>query len=218
MGASMDDVAYVAVVYLASVFSVITAGSMSRRLGPVRFMQIALLVSAAGVALLAAGHIVAAIIAAVLFGLAAGPVMVSSSQILARGPSAVRLCRGRRAALGRQPRGHRRPHRLGRADRCAVATLCGTSRLGRGHGAVRYGCGFGRTALAALARLYDCHRDGRQRCWLERRLHLRMRAPAGRAGEFVGAATFFVFLGSVLWPTLFRQLPFSRSPIRWAMR
>ena len=32
------------------------------------------------------------------------------------------------------------------------------------------------------------------------------RAPPGRAGEFVGATSFFVFLGPVLWPTLFRQL------------
>jgi MFS family permease len=32
------------------------------------------------------------------------------------------------------------------------------------------------------------------------------RAPPGRAGEFVGATSFFVFLGPVLWPTLLRQL------------
>jgi len=32
------------------------------------------------------------------------------------------------------------------------------------------------------------------------------RAPPGRAGEFVGATSFFVFLGPVVWPVLFRGL------------
>jgi len=32
------------------------------------------------------------------------------------------------------------------------------------------------------------------------------RAPPGRAGEFVGATSLFVFLGPVLWPVLFRGL------------
>ena len=32
------------------------------------------------------------------------------------------------------------------------------------------------------------------------------RAPPGRAGEFVGATSFFVFVGPVLWPLLFRGI------------
>jgi MFS family permease len=32
------------------------------------------------------------------------------------------------------------------------------------------------------------------------------RAPPGRAGEFVGATSFFVFLGPVVWPLLFRGI------------
>ncbi|QQS13733.1 MAG: MFS transporter [Rhodospirillales bacterium] len=32
------------------------------------------------------------------------------------------------------------------------------------------------------------------------------RAPPGRAGEYVGATSFFVFLGPVLWPILFRGI------------
>jgi hypothetical protein len=32
------------------------------------------------------------------------------------------------------------------------------------------------------------------------------RAPLGRAGEFVGATSFFVFLGPVLWPVMFRGI------------
>jgi hypothetical protein len=32
------------------------------------------------------------------------------------------------------------------------------------------------------------------------------RAPPGRAGEFVGATSFFVFLGPVLWPVVFRGI------------
>jgi MFS family permease len=32
------------------------------------------------------------------------------------------------------------------------------------------------------------------------------RAPLGRAGEFVGATSFFVFVGPVLWPLLFRGI------------
>ncbi|HKU98367.1 MAG TPA: MFS transporter [Vineibacter sp.] len=32
------------------------------------------------------------------------------------------------------------------------------------------------------------------------------RAPPGRAGEFVGATSFFVFLGPVIWPVLFRGI------------
>ncbi len=32
------------------------------------------------------------------------------------------------------------------------------------------------------------------------------RAPPGRAGEFVGATSFFVFLGPVIWPILFRGI------------
>ncbi|MBX3498833.1 MAG: MFS transporter [Alphaproteobacteria bacterium] len=85
MGATKDDVAYfVAVVYAVSIVAVISAGAITRRLGPIRFTQIALLVSAAGVALLSVGHIAAAIAAAMLIGLGGGPVTVASSQILAR--------------------------------------------------------------------------------------------------------------------------------------
>lgn len=85
MGASKDDVAYfVALVYLTSIFAVLAGGAMTRRLGPIRFTQIALLISASGVALLAAGHIATAILAALLIGIGGGPVTVASSQILAR--------------------------------------------------------------------------------------------------------------------------------------
>lgn len=85
MGASKDDVAYfVALVYLTSIFAVLAGGSMTRRLGPIRFTQIALLVSAAGVALLAIGHIATTILAALLIGIGGGPVTVASSQILSR--------------------------------------------------------------------------------------------------------------------------------------
>lgn len=85
MGLSKHDVAYfVALVYLVSIFAVICAGAITRRLGPIRFTQIALLISACGVTLFAAGHIATAILAAMLIGLGGGPVTVASSQILSR--------------------------------------------------------------------------------------------------------------------------------------
>jgi MFS family permease len=328
MGASKDDVAYfVAIVYLASVVSVITAGSMSRRLGPIRFMQIALLISAAGVALLPIGHIVAAIIAAVLFGLGAGPVTVASSQILARVtpprlsnvtfsimqsgvplgfalsgaalPSIVEAAGWRPAALtvglitaasaiaihplrrlyDDERAAHGRifptlativeplaicwrdpPLRLLclvgmaysamqatvtnfivnygmdhlRFDYVAAGALLSAASLagiaGRiGWGALTDALSRPFAVLAALGvvmalsgtavALAEPHWPR----WLVYTIAVvtgasavgwngvyiaecARRAPSGRAGEFVGATTFFVFLGPVLWPTLFRQL------------
>lgn len=85
MGTSKDDVAYfVALVYLTSIFAVLAAGSMMRRLGPIRFTQIALLISTSGVALLTVGHVATAILAALLIGIGGGPVTVASSHILSR--------------------------------------------------------------------------------------------------------------------------------------
>jgi MFS family permease len=37
------------------------------------------------------------------------------------------------------------------------------------------------------------------------------RAPPGRAGEFVGATSFFVFLGPVLWPVMFRGILYATA-------
>jgi len=86
MGVSKDDVAYfVALVYLTSIFAILASGAMARRLGPIRFTQIALLISASGVALLSVGHIATAMLAALLIGMGGGgPVTVANSQILSR--------------------------------------------------------------------------------------------------------------------------------------
>lgn len=328
MGASKDDVAYfVALVYLTSIFAVLAGGAMTRRLGPIRFTQIALLISASGVALLAAGHIATAILAAMLIGLGGGPVTVASSQILARVtparlsnvtfsikqsgvplgfalsgaalPSIVEAASWRQAALAialitattaiaihplrrlydderasggrifpswatiieplvlcwRDP-----PLRLLclvgmaysatqatvtnfivnygmdhlRLDYVAAGALLSAASLAGIAGRIGWGAlaDASRRPLAVLAALgvvmalsgmAVALAEPHWPRWIVYAIAIVIgasavgwngvyisecarRAPPGRAGEFVGATSFFVFLGPVLWPTLFRQL------------
>ncbi len=84
LGVQPDDVAYfVSIVYVVSIGTAMAGGAMSLRLGPIRLSQLAMLVSAAGCAALAAGSLWLAILAAMLIGLGGGPMTAASSQILA---------------------------------------------------------------------------------------------------------------------------------------
>ncbi|MBX9946996.1 MAG: MFS transporter, partial [Reyranella sp.] len=60
------------------------AGAVSRRTGPIRFIQIGLLIAAMGSVLFAAGGVAAAALSALIVGLGAGPLTIASSHILAR--------------------------------------------------------------------------------------------------------------------------------------
>ena len=78
---------YVAVVYLAAMFSSQWGATLVRRWGPIRTSQAALVVSAAGVLLVATGQGYAAGVGALLIGLGYGPITPASSEMLARATS-----------------------------------------------------------------------------------------------------------------------------------
>lgn len=85
LGVAADDVAYyVSIVYLVSIYSAMAGGPMALRLGPVRLTQCGLLVSAVACLALASGHLVLAVLSAVIIGLGGGPLTAASSQILSR--------------------------------------------------------------------------------------------------------------------------------------
>ena len=85
LGVDATDVAYyVSLVYLAAMISTLGGGAISRRTGPVRFIQIGLVIAAAGSFIFAAGGLAIVAVSAFVVGLGSGPLTVASSHILAR--------------------------------------------------------------------------------------------------------------------------------------
>ncbi len=75
---------YIALVYVAAMFSGLWGAALARRLGPIRTSQCALACSAAGLLLVALAQPVLGVIGAVLIGIGYGPITPSSSEMLAR--------------------------------------------------------------------------------------------------------------------------------------
>ncbi len=75
---------YIALVYFAAMFSSQWGAMLVRRWGPIRTSQVALLLSAAGVLLLAVPSVPVAALGALLVGVGYGPITPASSDILAR--------------------------------------------------------------------------------------------------------------------------------------
>jgi MFS family permease len=75
---------FVALVYLAAMFASPLGAQLVRRWGPIRASQVAQLVSAVGLALLALPSVPAAGLGALLIGLGYGPITPASSQMLSR--------------------------------------------------------------------------------------------------------------------------------------
>jgi MFS family permease len=76
--------AFMAVVFLGAMLTVLVSGALCARLGAVRLSQLGLVSTAAGCALSAAGSAEAALGGALLIGLGYGPVTPASSHLLAR--------------------------------------------------------------------------------------------------------------------------------------
>ena len=75
---------YIALVYLAAMFSGLWGAALARRLGPIRTSQAALVCSAAGLLLVALAQPVLGVIGAVLIGIGYGPITPTSSEMLSR--------------------------------------------------------------------------------------------------------------------------------------
>ena len=85
LGVEAADVAYyVSLVYLAAMLSTLGGGAISRRTGPIRFIQIGLSIAAVGSFIFAAGGVGFAALSALVVGLGSGPLTIASSHILAR--------------------------------------------------------------------------------------------------------------------------------------
>lgn len=85
LGVEAADVAYyISLVYLAAMLSTLGGGAISRRTGPIRFIQIGLSVAAVGSFIFAAGGVGFAALSALVVGLGSGPLTIASSHILAR--------------------------------------------------------------------------------------------------------------------------------------
>jgi len=85
LGVAAADVAYyVSLVYLAAMVSTLGGGAINRRLGPIRFIQVGLLVAALGSFVFAVGGVALAALSALIVGLGSGPLTIASSHILAR--------------------------------------------------------------------------------------------------------------------------------------
>ena len=85
LGVEAADVAYyISLVYLAAMLSTLGGGAISRRTGPIRFIQIGLSVAAVGSFIFAAGGVGFATLSALVVGLGSGPLTIASSHILAR--------------------------------------------------------------------------------------------------------------------------------------
>jgi len=85
LGVAAADVAYyVSLVYLAAMVSTLGGGAISRRTGPIRFLQMGLAIAAVGSFLFAAGGLAMAALSAFVVGLGSGPLTIASSHILAR--------------------------------------------------------------------------------------------------------------------------------------
>ena len=75
---------YIAALYIAAMLSSQLGVALVKRWGPIRTSQVALVLCAAGVALLGVPHLAAALAGALLLGAGYGPVTPASSEILAR--------------------------------------------------------------------------------------------------------------------------------------
>ena len=75
---------FVALVYLAAMFSSPLGAALVRHFGPIRSSQLALLASALGLALLLVPWLPAVALGALLVGVGYGPITPASSQMLAR--------------------------------------------------------------------------------------------------------------------------------------
>jgi len=75
---------YIAALYITAMLSSQLGVALVKRWGPIRTSQVALVLSAAGVALLGVPHLAAALAGALLLGAGYGPVTPASSEILAR--------------------------------------------------------------------------------------------------------------------------------------
>ena len=75
---------YIALVYVAAMFSGLWGAALARRLGPIRTSQAALACSVAGLLLVALAQPVAGAIGAVLIGIGYGPITPTSSEMLSR--------------------------------------------------------------------------------------------------------------------------------------
>ena len=85
LGVAAADVAYyVSIVYLAAMISTVGGGTLTRRLGPIRFIQAGLTVAALGSFVFATGGVAMAALSAFIVGLGSGPLTIASSHILAR--------------------------------------------------------------------------------------------------------------------------------------
>ncbi|WP_457322602.1 MFS transporter [Roseateles sp. P5_E11] len=73
---------YISLLYFAAVLSSLCGGELTQRLGPVRVSQICLVLCGAGLALVASGNLLPAMLGALLIGLGYGPVTPASSQWL----------------------------------------------------------------------------------------------------------------------------------------
>lgn len=71
-----------ALIYLTATLAALASGGFIGRLGPIRTSQVCLLLVGAGIALMAAGHVAAAAIGALMIGLGYGAITPSSSAIL----------------------------------------------------------------------------------------------------------------------------------------
>ncbi len=84
-GVAAADVAYyVSIVYLAAMISTVGGGTITRRLGPIRFIQTGLTIAALGSFVFATGGVAMAALSAFIVGLGSGPLTIASSHILAR--------------------------------------------------------------------------------------------------------------------------------------
>ena len=84
-GVAAADVAYyVSIVYLAAMISTVGGGTITRRLGPIRFIQSGLTIAALGSFVFATGGVAMAALSAFIVGLGSGPLTIASSHILAR--------------------------------------------------------------------------------------------------------------------------------------
>jgi MFS family permease len=72
-----------AMIYLSAAFGALLSGGVIARYGPMRVSQLSLLACAAGVALMASGHLGPIVLGALVTGIGYGPVTPSSSAILA---------------------------------------------------------------------------------------------------------------------------------------
>lgn len=83
MGVAAAGVGIVtSLIYLSAAAAALTSGGFIVRFGPMRVSQGSLILVAAGIALIAVGHVAAAVLGAILIGLGYGPVTPSSSAVL----------------------------------------------------------------------------------------------------------------------------------------